>query len=288
MFKLTSDSNISERVHKKLDEGYEVRPFPTVVSRLLSAIKDPSADSGTFAEIVEMDMALSTRILKMVNSPIYGFNHKVRSVKQAITALGHQPLKNLALTFAGTSIIGGKGRTKSQHKALWNHSLGCATVAKIMTRSIHAICPDNAFLAGIFHDIGKIFYLDVIPDEYSPLVESKWDVELQSEELELLDSTHTEVGLKLAITWPLPDEIKGVIRYHHDPEEEPSENELTRLIHVADGIARYFGIGSPCHRDDRYLQRADDYFGIGDTVVDMMRGDAVRGFNETQRLFNRH
>ena len=150
MLKRSNQISLVELIHKKLDDGHEIRPFPDAVSRLLSAIKDPNANAKTFENIVESDVALSTRVLKMVNSPLYGFSNEVHSIRQAVTLLGQKPLKNLALTYAGAAIISGDSKTKDHYEALWNHSLGCATVARIMANSVTSVDSDDAFLAGIF------------------------------------------------------------------------------------------------------------------------------------------
>ena len=120
----------NDLVQKKLNEGHEIRPFPAAVSQLLTAIKDPDADAGMFEKIIEQDAGLSTRILRMVNSPVYGYSKEIHSIRQSVTLIGQNRLKSLALTYAGTAIVSSQADAGNAGKSLWEHSLGCATVAR--------------------------------------------------------------------------------------------------------------------------------------------------------------
>jgi len=273
-------------IQKKLDDGHEIRPFPTAVNHLLAAIKNPKSDAKTFADIVKLDAALSTRVLRMVNSPLYGFSNEVQTLRQAVALLGQRPLRNLALTYAGASIISGKHDTKEHSEALWNHSLGCATVAGILADSVTSVSSDDAFLAGIFHDIGKLFFLDFMPTEYSKLISSTSGAALLDEEAELFGMTHQEVGLRLTVTWPLPDEIKGSIRYHHEPEADASKKELSAIIHVADGLSRSAGIGSIADQEICVAKTADEYFGLSEDALDSITANSRRTLEETMQAFS--
>ncbi len=278
MLKSENSSPIAESIQKKIDDGHEIRPFPTSVSQLLSAIKDPETSIADYEKIIEQDAGLSARILRMVNSPMFGFASEIKSIKQAVAMLGHNPLKNLALTYAGTVIVGDKS-SKNTSEALWNHSLGCATVARCLASSAESVDPDSAFLSGIFHDVGKILFLDVIPSEYPGLMLSCSGMELLEKEKNLCGVDHAEVGLRMAVTWPISDEIKFAIRYHHEPEADQSGSELSKLIHLADGLARQHGIGSTVAQD--MLEPAQQYLGVSQDELGEILEQAATTYEET-------
>lgn len=284
--KLPTES-CAELVQQKLNGGHKIRPFPNSVNRLLAVINNSETPVTTFAEIIESDVALSTRVLRMVNSSLYGFDSEVTSVRQAVSILGQRALKNLALTYAGSSIVTGDGKTQKQVEMLWSHSLGCATVARILADEVRSINSDEAFLAGIFHDIGKLFFLDVIPDEYSEVFEEFHGAELSEQEEKLCGLPHTEAGLQLTVTWPLSDEVKGVIRYHHEPEADTSNREFTTLIYKANTISRLFGIGSPPIEMDVIPENIYQYLELDEEQVASLVEEAKNSFAETKQVFSK-
>lgn len=277
----------SEIVEVALKNEHEIRPFPESVSRLIEAMKKPDSSAQTLADIVEIDIAFSTRILRVVNSPMFGMANEIRSIRQATTILGQKALKNLALSYAGSQIISGDGIAKAERAALWEHSLGCATVARTLCDFVPGINPEDAFLAGVFHDIGKLFFLEVIPEEYCTL-DALWTggAELQAQESELCGCLHTQAGLKLALLWPLPDAVKAAVHYHHSPEQDMEDSRLTRLIHVANGLARLVGIGSPKSNEADALDKAEEFFSLSQNQIQDSLVRASEAFSETRQSYS--
>lgn len=280
-------TSLAETVQEKLDGGHVIRPFPDSVSRLLTAFKDADADVNTFSKIIELDVGLCSRILRMVNSPLFGIPNNINSITHAIGILGIQPLKSVALTYVGSSLLFGEGKARAHRQALWNHSMGVATVARVMANSISGIDSDEAFLAGIFHDIGKLFFLDVAPEEYLQLTPSSdGGRALLRAESDLFGIDHQEAGLKMTLEWPLPDEIRGVIRYHHEPEFDASNSVLSEVIHISNGLARSIGLGSRPNPTISLADRATETFGIDEETLDKIRTDAIETFDMTMLAVN--
>ncbi len=175
----SQDSNFkSDIIRRKFDEGYEIRPFPRAVNQLITALKDPNADSRTLANIIQLDAGLSTRLLRMSNSVIFGVTQELTSISHAITLLGRRPLRNLAYFHACSTLFSGSTKTARQREEIWNHSLGCAIAARLLASSTPSLSKDDAFLGGLFHDIGKLFLLSTFPNEYGKLSTSKWGNDL--------------------------------------------------------------------------------------------------------------
>ncbi len=164
----------------------------------------------------------------------------------AITVLGISQIRRIALSFAAKSLMVGTGEARQRRELLWNHSLGCATVARELAKSTGAIDADEAFLAAIFHDVGKLFFFDTIAEHYNELVDTCAGAELIERESELFGITHEEVGTKLITSWNLPEQLMVAVGFHHHPEMAIAHGEIAKLTHAADALARRAGIGSLC------------------------------------------
>jgi putative nucleotidyltransferase with HDIG domain len=244
MAEVAEKENLAILIEKRLEERPEVRPFPGAVTQLLAACQDPNATAATFEKIIQCDAALSVRLLRIVNSSLYGLANKVSSVGHATVILGMRQLKGLALSVGGSRMFAEGKTAPKERQELWNHSLGCATVARLLAKSGSSISPEDAFLGGILHDVGKLLLYDVVPDEYAQLVSVHTGTDLIAEERALFGMSHEEIGLKSAHAWDLPKEIKATIGFHHHPDEAPVHAQYAFILHLADTLARTWGIGT--------------------------------------------
>ena len=244
LLKVTDRRRLANLVQEQLRERPEVRPFPAAVTQLVSACQDPNATAATFEKIIQTDASLAARLLRMANSPLYGISHEVTSIAHAAAVLGIRQLRHLAFALAGAGMFREGGRAAKQRKQLWSHSLGCATTCQLLAKTAVGVEPDEAFLGGIFHDVGKLFLLDVVPDEYAELASVYQGDRLVEEEKSVFGVTHEEIGLKSAHAWSLAESLKAAIGFHHRPEEAPCHNEFAKIVGAGNALARYWGIGS--------------------------------------------
>jgi len=175
---------------------------------------------------------------------MYGFTNAIRTVDHAIVVLGFQCVRDLALSMAGAEMFALGSTAAEQRAALWQHALGCATVARLLADRTPSIPPNEAFLGGIFHDVGKLIFYDLVPDEYVGLtagIPSMPSVELERQTFGL---THEEIGMRCAEDWRLPPTMIGAIGYHHHPSSAPHDQLFVWLIHMADRLARRWQVGS--------------------------------------------
>ncbi len=241
MLKAAPRPSLQDLVQDRLSQNAEIRPFPAAVTRLLAAIQDESATATTFEKIIECDPGLSVRILKMANSPFCGLANEVRSVGHATSVLGNRKLKSLALSVAGGAIFSDSASAAKERQARWSHSMGCATVARLLAKSLPDLSPDDAFLAGIFHDVGKLLLYDVVPEDYARLHTDCFGQAHVDEEKRVFGVTHEEIGLTSAHSWGLSKEVKTAIGFHHHATTSPIHAEYATLIHVANGLALFLG-----------------------------------------------
>lgn len=218
--------------------------MPEVLIKLNELMANPDTSAGDLAKIVSADPAVSTNILRIVNSAYYGLQVRVSSLSLAISVMGFDMTKKVALKAAVFSTFASH-REKSRHfdpSSFWKHAVyaGVAARALAMKSKLFAdMHPEDAYIAGLLHDIGKIILLEKSTAEYLAMLRKSVQLGRPEAEGELEDFgyTHAEVGSVLAIRWSLPEDLAVAIRYHHAPARDPFHRSLSSLIHLADQLA---------------------------------------------------
>ncbi len=280
MLKIAEKRELTKRVQEYLAECPEVRPFPASVTQLLAACQDANANAEKFVRIIECDPGLAVRVLRMANSPLYGFANEVRSINHAISILGIRQLKNLALVVAGRAMFSEGSTAAKERQDLWNHSLGCAAVARVLAKSVSTVSPEDAFLAGIFHDVGKLFLYDVVADEYAQMASLYIGEKLATEERFVFGINHQEIGLKAAHAWGLPEDVKAVIGHHHQPEASPIHSDLVTVVHFSNRLARAWGIGSEVATDSDIFAQTAEQLVLDEELLASVKEQVHEAFDE--------
>ena len=273
-------------VQERLGKQSEIRPFPAAVAQLMAALQDPNSSSASLAQIIECDPVLAVRLLRMANSPLYGLSREVRSIAHATSMPGTRTLRTLAMSAAGATMFGSGSSAAAERERLWQHSLGTAAVARILAGFEPKVSADDAFLACVFHDVGKLLLFDVIPEAYVDLTQTYVGADLVEQEQRVFEVTHSDIGLKSAHAWNLPENLKVAIGYHHRPAEAPAHFELSAIVYVANKLARLWGVGSPVTPElegdggDRILEQLD----FNSDILAQVKEQAESAFAETQEL----
>ncbi len=231
-------SVVNGSLEQALDGMLELRPFPAAASRLMAACNDESATVRELTEIIKYDAGLSVRLLQIANSPMYGFSGEIRSIDHATVVLGMRALRDLAVSTAvGDVFDSGSGATAQIRKKLWEHSLACGCIARLLADNVEDVVPDEAFLGGVIHDVGKLFLLDHDADGYSTMLAETSLHGLPATELETYGMPHTLVGQRCGQEWGLPDEVIDVISFHHQPEEADFGGGLVDVVFAANQLS---------------------------------------------------
>ncbi|MCP4673685.1 MAG: HDOD domain-containing protein, partial [Desulfobacula sp.] len=196
--------------------------FPQVAIKLLEVSKDETASLADLAKIVETDPGISVRVLEIVNSAMYGLGRKITVLSEAVTYLGLDEIKKLAIGMTVFEKMFKTGKTQSFDRLLfWRHSLSTAVLSLEIAKSIGYPDPEEAYIAGLLHDIGKVFldiqgkvnYGDVIK-ELSKSTELVIEKERSS-----LGLGHDDIGAFFCALWKLPEKLVAAVKYHHQPFE---------------------------------------------------------------------
>lgn len=235
-----------------IDSTCDLPPMPLVASRIVSLTSDINTDSRVLERAIRADQALTAKILKIANSSFYGCIRAVNTVAAAIVLIGFKGIKTLALAASLESFY---RRMDLTEKMLWEHSIGTAIAAHILSKKLHYHAED-AFIGGLMHDIGKVILNNQLNETFSEIVQVAYneDIPFAEVEKEMLGFTHAQVGGLMVKKWNLSRELEEAITYHHSPETvDPLEVEVLKfaaLLNLADQICIYLGIGYRQPRED--------------------------------------
>lgn len=212
--------------------------LPGIISKLNALSENDKTSVQEMARLVSSDQVLSARILKLANSPSYGF-YRVSTISNAMILLGVNVVKSLALSSSIFEIM------EKNSIGLWEHSLSAGVAANIISRRLKLPDCEEISTAALLHDIGKVIIRINFGDDYGrllELIEEKKITMLEAEKA-LLGIDHAEVGAWLAKSWHLPDKLVEPIAFHHLVGESPNHQIKTSVVHFADILIKASGFG---------------------------------------------
>jgi len=258
----------------------ELRPFPTSATRLIQASNDPDSGPRDLAAIIRNDPALSVNLLQTANSSMYGFSGQIRTVDHAVVVLGIRTVRNLAVAMAATAVFSEGGAAADAREQLWGHSLGCATVSRMIAGRTGLVPEDEAFLAGIVHDVGKLIFYDLVPDQYRQIAASSTSRTILEHEHDEFGANHQEIGLRCAEQWGLPEEVIEAISFHHTPDQADLFPDLVSIVGLSNGLSAVWGIGAESPGEDLDLILSESPVAISEDELTELRGQATEEFHE--------
>lgn len=214
--------------------------FPHVLVKLLEACQRPGTHIASLSEIIDKDTGLSAKVLAAVNSPLYGLRNPVRSLERTLVVLGIDTIKTIAIASAVHEFFANLGADRGTFlKSFWRHSLLCATLARNLAKLTQYPGQDEAYLAGLLHDVGKLVLAQRFPDKYGAVqLLADEHRNLVDQESEHFGVAHHEVGFWLVRSWHLDSFLADALLYHHEPSERLLESHpLVRIVHVANLLA---------------------------------------------------
>jgi HD-like signal output (HDOD) protein len=240
-----------------------VAALPEVTARVLEIIRDPKSTPAELHSVVAQDPALAARVLKIVNSAFYRSPGMVGSIDRAIVVLGLNAIKNIAISASVGRLFQGQ-RLYGDYTAkdLWRHSVAVAVTARELAKGMKLPLQEEAFLAGMLHDVGLLVLLELFPKELERVCaissSGSSDAPLFCEaEREVIGLDHQEAGAMLAEQWKFPRPCQLVAGYHHRPMEVAVESRLlVGLVYVADTLCCAARHGFPLTADRQGLDSA--------------------------------
>jgi len=212
--------------------------LPGVVNKLQALSENRKSTIEEMARLVSSDQILCARVLRLVNSPSYGF-YRVSTITNALILLGVNVIKSLALSSSIFEIM------EKSILGLWEHSLGAGVAANVIARRLKLPEVEEISTAALLHDIGKVIIKEKCPGDFEQ-VESLMkarDVTMLEAEREVLGTDHAEVGEWLVRSWYLPDKLSEPVACHHDVARAEAHQVKTAVVHLADVLVKASGFG---------------------------------------------
>ena len=210
---------LDPKIKRKLDSLTELPTIPTVMSQVLSALDNPKLSAKQLATMIERDQTLTARVLRVANSPFYGFARRISTIDLAVVILGVNALKEIVLSLLVQKFFTRLSRSLFDIKSFWNYSLFCGSSARLIARKLGYKLAGEAFVAGLMHDLGILIIVEYFRKEFSEIkkTQRKQMLSLIEAEKIILNCTHSDIGLWLAEKWNLPPRLCDAIKYHHVP-----------------------------------------------------------------------
>lgn len=216
--------------------------LPSVVQKIIRMAEDRSSSAGDMADVLSTDQVLSSKILRLVNSPVYGFPGRISTIKHALVLLGSSVVKGLVL---GSTVFGDIGRDKGQR--LWEHSLACAIMSRRIAKEAGLADVEEVLVAGLLHDLGKVIMWHLAPSDYQAALDKSMEEGLHIGEAErhVFGIDHARVAGWIARQWCFPPRLSEPLSYHHRPELAKQCRDVTAAVHLGDILSRAVGLGFP-------------------------------------------
>lgn len=207
---------------------------------------DDRTSAMDLAQVLSTDQALTAKLIRISNSAYYGFARRVSTVREAVVMLGFKQVRQVAV---GASLIntfrGSKGVDDPFDVDLfWGHSVAVAVAAEFLAKKTRAARPEDAFTAGILHDIGRLVIRQVLPQEFAAAVSMarSTGMPLHEAEMQTTGYAHDDVGRALGERWKFPGHLIEAVRCHHDERLTPANDGLAGIIAQSNRLALHYGL----------------------------------------------
>ncbi len=261
-----------------LERVDDLPPLPAVAARVMAMADDANSSALDMAQVLSSDQALTAKLIRISNSAYYGFARKVSTVREAVVVLGMKQVRQVAV---GASLMNSfSGRRIDDDvfdiDLFWGHSVAVAIAAETIAKKTRTARPEDAFTAGILHDIGRLVLRQVMPNEFrSAVVMAIAGTPLHMAEVETTGYAHDEIGLALGEKWRFPTHLVDAVANHHRANTTPEHDGLEGVVAQANALVLHYGLYCGYDVDEAELlpipvelERAEEICGGIDHLLD--------------------
>lgn len=237
----------------------DLPPFSPVLTRLLADLGREDVSFGKLADLIEKDTVIAGNVLHVVNSALYGRRGSINSVRAAVSVLGLNKLRNFVLSMSVSRMWSQAALPRRFNTARFNrHSVATAIMADLLAQHLPVPYPEGAFVAGLFHDLGKMLIAVGMKSEWEEIdaMYHRGGCSLMDCEEAVLGVSHAELSGAAVASWNLPAPIQAAVYHHHCPEPlAPGlQTSLSRAVAAADHHANNNGCSVDPQIQERDLQ----------------------------------
>jgi len=212
--------------------------LPEVCIQVQALADSPHTTAADIGDVVSKDTALTTRLLKLVNSAYFSLPRKIDTVTRAVNMIGMRELRNLTMAASAAEVFSRIPSHLIDMAGFWQHSVYCGLLARNFAQHCNVLHSERLFTAGLLHDVGRLLMLTKLPDEVSQAEAMRMETErdICLIERELVGFDHAEVGQVLLLHWNMPTNLCTSILYHHNPAQAHDAHLEAAIIHIADQV----------------------------------------------------
>jgi putative nucleotidyltransferase with HDIG domain len=218
--------------------------LPHVATKVMELLSADDSNAGDLERMISRDQAITARVLKLANSALFGRRGMISTLTRAIVLLGFKTVQSLVIA-ASTETLYRTTSARFKDKLLWEHAVAAALAAGFVARECRYASFEEAFTAGLLHDIGKVVLDQNLPEPYQEVVELVYNDEVTFLEAEhkILGFDHAEVGALVVKKWNLPAPLEEAVRLHHRPLQSLLDPPLCAIVSLGNSICIKLGLG---------------------------------------------
>ncbi|MDR3707526.1 MAG: HDOD domain-containing protein [Capsulimonadaceae bacterium] len=254
---------LNERIDNLVEKAGDLPAHARIALRVIQLVNQETTSATHIAMAISADEILAARVLRMANNSYYGVPRKISTLTEATVLLGMDTIRDIAIAASCHGLLDrslpGYALLKGE---LWRHSNCCGYAAQLIARRTGYRFTEEALVAGLLHDIGKVAIGHCLADDFATIVKTVSDkpITFANAERAVLGFDHAQVGARMAERWDFPPRLISAIRYHHEPGQEVEPGRLTQIVHAADYCCLTLGIG--LGRDGLQYEFQEDIFGF--------------------------
>jgi putative nucleotidyltransferase with HDIG domain len=219
--------------------------YGPVLNEIEEALKSTSCNLSTIGDAIQKDPDLTARLLRLANSPFFGFANRLSTVAEAVSLLGIQQIQDMIVASSVLEQFKGVPDTFVNKDSFWRHSLAVGIAARLLAMERRLPKPDKFFVAGLLHDVGRLVLLSQAA-EWAQAVFEVYQSErilLRDAEKKVLGYDHQQIAAELLQSWSYPPTLVQAVGFHHAPGQSVAKLEAA-VVHIADHLIVAMGIGS--------------------------------------------
>ncbi len=238
--------------------------LPTVLDKVTRLVQDPDSSTEEIARVISRDQVLSAKVLKMVNSSIYGFPRRISTVQHALVLLGFNVIRGLIISSSVFDIMA------QSMVGLWDHSVGVAVASNCLAKAAGIKDPEEYAVTGLLHDIGKVVVAVQLPGSRQEIDDqvTRRDLSYYDAEKVVLGFSHDRINAWLADHWNLPLNLREGLAWHHRPQSARHYPDMAHVVHVADFLVKTLEVGNSGDDQVPYLEK-NSLKALGLTLQDL-------------------
>ena len=272
----------ASEIQDLVNNASELITLPEVALRVNEVANDPESTVEDMAAVLIQDPALTARMLKIANSAYYGLSAEIETITRAISVLGTNKIRELALSSSANKTFEGIPNDLISMHDFWHHSLYCGILAKILAKKSKKAHSESIFIAGLLHDIGQLLIFNQRPQQSHEIIlllmEGTEELETFEAERHVLGFDHMQVGAALIESWKLPPVLKECIEFHHDPQNAKQFPAEVALINIANAVAVMADFHSMDPNDEIPLINSESW-----ELTGLSKADLPQAIEEAQK-----